>query len=334
VPMVENILGIVARISNRVFVGLPLCRVPDYIDLNIRFTLDVVKTAFIFSMLPALLRPIVALFDNHVQRGIRRAVVHLKPEIEIRRKHLQLESEENLDDFNDFLTWIIQEAEGDEQTDWNLSSRVLSTNFAAIHTSSSTFAQAIFYLASSQEWIALLRREAQEVSGRLGWTKEALDQMHIIDSFIKESQRLRPLSLILSRRLAVTDWTLHNGCAIPAGTTLCTSLLDGHYDETFYKDPYEFDPLRFVKMRSEEKTKTARLQMVSTSTTSLVFGHGRHACPGRFFAAAEIKLMVAHVVMEYDMKLDPEGIRPNDALFGLTRTPNPTAKVWFRKRRV
>jgi cytochrome P450 len=36
------------------------------------------------------------------------------------------------------------------------------------------------------------------------------------------------------------------------------------------------------------------------------FGYGRHACPGRFFAATEIKLIVARILLDYDFKL-PEG---------------------------
>jgi cytochrome P450 len=36
------------------------------------------------------------------------------------------------------------------------------------------------------------------------------------------------------------------------------------------------------------------------------FGFGRHACPGRFFAANEIKLIVARLLMDFDIKM-PEG---------------------------
>ena len=38
-----------------------------------------------------------------------------------------------------------------------------------------------------------LREEVEEVVKSEGWTKAGLDQMHKIDSFIKESQRLNPL---------------------------------------------------------------------------------------------------------------------------------------------
>lgn len=37
------------------------------------------------------------------------------------------------------------------------------------------------------------------------------------------------------------------------------------------------------------------------------FGWGRHACPGRFFAANEIKMIVATYILTYDIRL-PDGV--------------------------
>ena len=36
----------------------------------------------------------------------------------------------------DFLTWLMDDAKGEETTDYNLTLRILSVNFAAIHASS------------------------------------------------------------------------------------------------------------------------------------------------------------------------------------------------------
>ena len=44
---------------------------------------------------------------------------------------------------------------------------------------------ALFYLAALPEYIGPLREEVEEVIERKGWTKEALDQMYKVDSFIK-----------------------------------------------------------------------------------------------------------------------------------------------------
>lgn len=54
--------------------------------------------------------------------------------------------------------------------------------------------------------------------------------------------------------------------------------------------------------------------------------------PGRFFAAAELKTMLAHIVMTYDIKLEENTIRPQSLRIGSSIGANPTAKVMFRKR--
>jgi hypothetical protein len=54
--------------------------------------------------------------------------------------------------------------------------------------------------------------------------------------------------------------------------------------------------------------------------------------PGRFFAANELKAMLSHVVLNYDVKLEHEGVRPANTWFATACVPNPTAEVMFRKR--
>jgi cytochrome P450 len=53
---------------------------------------------------------------------------------------------------------------------------------------------AFYYLATYPEYMQPLREEVEEVVKSEGWTKDGLDQMHKLDSFIKESQRLNPLA--------------------------------------------------------------------------------------------------------------------------------------------
>jgi hypothetical protein len=57
-----------------------------------------------------------------------------------------------------------------------------------------------------------------------------------------------------------------------------------------------------------------------------------HFSPGRWFAATELKTMLAHLVMTYDVKLKDEGRRPANQWIGASFIPNLSAKVLFRKR--
>jgi hypothetical protein len=54
--------------------------------------------------------------------------------------------------------------------------------------------------------------------------------------------------------------------------------------------------------------------------------------PGRFFAANELKAMLAHIVLNYDLRTVEPGVRPPDMYFGNSIIPNTKASVMFRKR--
>jgi hypothetical protein len=42
--------------------------------------------------------------------------------------------------------------------------------------------------------------------------------------------------------------------------------------------------------------------------------------------------MLAHLVINYDVKAEVEGVRPPDPVFKISIGPSPTGKVFFRKR--
>ena len=63
----------------------------------------------------------------------------------------------------------------------------------------------------------------------------------------------------------------------------------------------------------------------------LYFLFSRHS-PGRFFAANELKLMLAHIVLHYDVRSEVPGAVPPVRQFGQNTAPSTTARVLFRKR--
>ena len=54
--------------------------------------------------------------------------------------------------------------------------------------------------------------------------------------------------------------------------------------------------------------------------------------PGGYFAAYVIKAILAHVILEYDLKLGGDGVRPADVYFGTSVMPAMDGRVLFRKR--
>lgn len=98
-----------------------------------------------------------------------------------------------------------------------------------------------------------------------------------------------------------------------------------------HSEPGKFDVYRFRRMR-EEPGNEHKAQLVATSAEQLTFGHGQYACPGRFFAANEIKIALCHLLLKYDWKLAP-GSTTQPIVTGSTMSINPGARVLFRRRK-
>ncbi|KAG6846599.1 hypothetical protein H0H93_012922, partial [Arthromyces matolae] len=56
-PALDTTLEVVARSSHRVFVGLPLCRNPDYVSMCKNFAVNISKAAWVIRMFSPRLKP-------------------------------------------------------------------------------------------------------------------------------------------------------------------------------------------------------------------------------------------------------------------------------------
>ncbi|KAF8957287.1 cytochrome P450, partial [Flammula alnicola] len=330
VPALKTVMQIVCRSSNRLFVGLPLCRNPDYRKIQEQFTIDVFQGAQVINMYPPFLRPIVGKLLTKVPINIKKVVDHIGPIIQERLDKEKQFGPDWQDKPNDLISWLLDEAEGPQRTIRDVAIRLLSINFAAIHTTSNAFTHVLYDLAAYPEYVKPMREEVETVIEAEGWTKVSMGKMRKVDSFIKESQRLA-IGVLSMNRKALKDFTFSNGVTVPAGTHMAVATYSTHVDETSYANPDKFEGFRFAEMREEEGESTKH-QMVSLSHDYVTFGTGRHACPGRFFAVNELKAMLAHVLLTYDVKLPNDGPRPENVWFQAGCAPNPTAHVMFRKR--
>jgi hypothetical protein len=52
----------------------------------------------------------------------------------------------------------------------------------------------------------------------------------------------------------------------------------------------------------------------------------------RFFAATQLKTALPHVLINYDIKAETDGVRPPDHEFSLFRVPNTLGKIYIQKR--
>ncbi|KAM5369730.1 hypothetical protein ACJZ2D_008877 [Fusarium nematophilum] len=103
------------------------------------------------------------------------------------------------------------------------------------------------------------------------------------------------------------------------------------WDAGTHTNPDEWDGYRFYRMR-EDPGKQNVSQLVATSPDHLAFGHGMHACPGRFFATNEVKIALVHIIMKYDWEL-VKGTAPRVLKHGFTLTGDPSLEMKIRRRK-
>ncbi|RBR26346.1 uncharacterized protein FIESC28_00846 [Fusarium coffeatum] len=200
-------------------------------------------------------------------------------------------------------------------------------------TTFSSTTQAIYDLAAHPEYVSILRQEVESVprDQNGNFNRDSTSAMEKLDSFLKESQRLNSPDLTTFQRAAVADMTLPDGTFVPKGTKLEINTCSIHADKDFYENPKEFDGLRFYKMRQGPGQEN-KYKYSSVGRDDLSWGFGRHACPGRYLSAVNIKLILAELLMNYDIKLCEGAKRPPNIEFEVLCSPDPNYEILLKNR--
>ena len=126
--------------------------------------------------------------------------------------------------------------------------------------------------------------------------------------------------------------TFKDGLYIPTGTIFQFHADGVHHDPEVYPEPHKFDAYRFLRLR--ETVDPNRFHFASVSETSLNFGAGTHACPGRFLSSLTIKLVMNLLITRYEVKFEDSGIseRPPDVFHDFNMRPDPSVRIAVRRR--
>ncbi|OBT50098.1 hypothetical protein VE04_09711 [Pseudogymnoascus sp. 24MN13] len=364
-PVYFKLTRIVALLSGRVFVGRPLSRDEAWLTATINYTWACIQASDACKRYSPYIRNIVGPYLKEVKdlkKHRQDGADLLQP---LLNDLLARETSEKpgLDGFDDqqgtFCSWVLKyTAEKDRASALNLANSQMSLSFAAIHTSSMALSQVVFDLAARPEYIKGLREEIKEVLAGDGYDidgdgftklkKSSYTKLRKLDSFLKESQRLSPPGITSMQRVTTAPLTLSTGHTIPTNTRFAfaseaihrstrTTTFSPEYNPASYAPPSVFDGLRFYKLR-EMPGKENRHQFVTTGEDSLSFGHGIHACPGRFFASNEIKVVLIELLRNWDVRLKGDtkregGDRPPSFIKESACVPNMQAVLEFRKLR-
>ncbi|KAF9881451.1 cytochrome p450 monooxygenase [Colletotrichum karsti] len=327
----DDALDVISRLSSRVFLGAEVCRNEAWLHITKSYTVNAFIGAETMRIYPSWLRGVAQWFVPQC-KILREQVADARRIIEPvlqRRKDLRTQAQargEPVPRFNDGLDWFEEDSKGNQ---YDPAGAQLGLSAVAIHTTTDLLVETMLRVAEHPELFDALRKELVEVLSAEGWKKTALFNMKLADSVLKEAQRLKPVTSSVMFRVATRPVTLPNGLQLQTGER-CVADLGQMQDPEVYENPHEFDGYRFARMRGSPGLDS-QAHLVSTSPAHLGFGHGQHACPGRFFAANELKIALAHLIMKYDWHLTP-GYKHCWQEYGFGWSSDGTAKLLMRRR--
>ncbi|KAF5556061.1 cytochrome p450 [Fusarium napiforme] len=340
IHMFPTAFKITTRTANRLLFGPKLARDEEFLQLAIDYSDTFFAGANTIRHYPEWFKPIAMYLKTGVYAQMRIARKHLYPLLKERIANMKAaEASGKQSEFQqskpaDVVQWVLDITPPEKLDLEILTLRLLHILTAAVHTSSVTFLNAIYDLSQHPEIHDELRQEIIDVFVADGgkWTKQGLTKLMKLDSFMKESARWHPMQAGTMDRIAMRDYTLKDGLKVPKGTYMLTPSSASNLDpEVWGPDVLEFDPWRFHKLRQAPGQATQH-SMVQTSPKFTYFGHGKHACPGRFFAVNELKVLLTYTLIHYDVRF-PEGEPEPELMWFSGKTmPAMQTRVQWKKR--
>ncbi|KAH8890446.1 ent-kaurene oxidase [Thozetella sp. PMI_491] len=327
----EMILRIVCRLTSRALVGQPLCRNEQWLAITQSYTEDLVTATILLRMVPSFIRHVVYWLIPQCW-ACRRAVQSARKLITLEVKRFQRNP--NKDDKKDIestqgagtTAWIYNALRGRE---FDYPCAQLLLTFASVHTTTSVLTQAILDLCDRPELARKLREEVITMAGSHGSVKSTLPNLKLMDSFFKESQRFSPFVLTTMHRFVEENITLSDGMFLPKGTRI--QFMTNFDNIETYNKPELFDAERFFKKRQQLGMENSG-QFATTASDYTLFGHGKHACPGRFMAINALKILLSHFLLKYEWRLVHGEKLPPPISFDASAVINPSFKIEIRKR--
>lgn len=192
----EDVFQIISRLSTRVFMGKELCRDDAWIQASSKYTRVAFPAGWKLGQWPRWSRPVVHWFLPscwEVRKSLARARKVLKPHLD-RRNAIKAEAlasgDTNLT-FGDSIEWFEQEY----TESFDPASEQILLSLVAIHTTSDLLQQTMVDLACNPELFGPLREELVRVLRSKELERTALYSLKLMDSVIKESQRMKPVFL-------------------------------------------------------------------------------------------------------------------------------------------
>ncbi|TGO86488.1 hypothetical protein BPOR_0299g00040 [Botrytis porri] len=218
----------------------------------------------------------------------------------------------NADIFSAIIAAQHQEA-GQIYTQEQLISEAGVLIVAGMDTTASGLTATLFYLLHYPLVYERLKREIRERWAKVSEIKVGgkLNDYKYLTACIDEAMRLSPGVGANIPREVMKGGAVIDGCAIPAGVSVGVSAYSIHHEERYFEDPFVYKPERWLDEEGENESSkgNARESQVFEPKAFTPFGSGRTSCIGKYLAYQEMRVVVARMIWEFDMRLSvQEGV--------------------------
>ncbi|RWA14418.1 hypothetical protein EKO27_g685 [Xylaria grammica] len=356
IDLMPTIRMIVAQAATRFTIGASptgrkLCQDKEYLQACLDISDALVLSAGLGGASPKLLRPVLGRLGGiSAKRQIKNLEKYFEP---VYRERMQILEEEAAnpgietpeDHIQIMLRYGLKERREEALSLNDMTKRLCIANFGSMHQTSIQIVNMLLNIIDSDpefNTISTLRDEVARIIGNdksANWNKSKVSAMTRADSVARETLRLHAFSTRgVARKIIGDGLVTEDGIALPKGATVSFVAYWAQTDADAFEDPFKYDPFRFSRAREAEMDEQGKpglnsLSFVSTGSQNLAFSHGKHACPGRFLVDFELKMIIAYVLMNYDIEFPPEydGKRPQN--HWLTDACFPPEGVKMRVRR-
>ena len=162
---------------------------------------------------------------------------------------------------------------------------------------------ALIELAKDPSMAEELQAEITTLIGDDNVTMDHLNSMTKLNSFVEEVLRKYPPFFATIRNIAPSESPVTIGklgrYELDPGATVVLSPHIIHHKKELWTDPNAFNHNRF------SKTPKGR-HAWQDNPNYIPFITGKHKCPGRYFATADIKMTVIHLLRNFHISIDPD----------------------------
>lgn len=190
----------VARLSSLAFLGPKFCRNQDWLSVSVNYTSDVFNAARVLNLWPPLLRSIVVWLlpeTRKLRAHLVKARSITQPELAARSRNREqnirmgIPIEKHCDAFE----WF-SEASDIMGKPLDITLAQMSLSIAAIHITSQLLINVMYDLAAYPEYVdALWAKLSKMLEEDGGWKSTTPAKLKLMDSVIKETQRMSPSSM-------------------------------------------------------------------------------------------------------------------------------------------